>query len=91
MLSAKPNIPYVYGEFCDLIPVEALGEEDLQRGRGRQGLLPDFKLELPTPEGDHDVKLAELKVIGAVDSWYPRSGFSAQGGGEESKETSRRI
>jgi hypothetical protein len=68
----------VYGEFRDLIPVEALGEEDLQRGRGRQGLLPDFKLELPTPEGDHDVKLAELKVIGAVDSWYPRSGFSAR-------------
>jgi hypothetical protein len=68
----------VYGEFRDLIPVEALGEEELQRGRGRQGLLPDFKLELPTPEGDHDVKLAELKVIGAVDSWYPRSGFSAR-------------
>jgi hypothetical protein len=36
--------------------VEALGqEEQLQRGRGGQGLLPDFKLELPTPEGDHDV------------------------------------
>ena len=69
----------VYGEFRDLIPVEALGqEEQLQRGRGRQGLLPDFKLELPTPEGDHDVKLAELKVIGAVESWYPRSGFSAR-------------
>ena len=68
----------VYGEFRDLIPVEALGEEDLQRGRGRQGLLPDFKLELPTPEGDHEIKLAELKVIGAVDSWYPRSGFSAR-------------
>ena len=54
--------------------MEALGEEDLQRGRGRQGLLPDFKLELPTPEGDHETKLAELKVIGAVESWYPRSG-----------------
>ena len=68
----------VYGEFRDLIPVEAMGEDMLQRGRGRQGLLPDFKLELPTPEGGHDVKLAELKVIGAVDSWYPRSGFSAR-------------
>ena len=49
-----------------------------QQGRGRQGLLPDFKLELPTPEGDHEIKLEELKVIGAVDSWYPRSGFSAR-------------
>ena len=68
----------VYGLFRDLIPIEALGEEELQRGRVRQGLLPDFKLELPTTEGDHEVKLAELKVIGAVESWYPRSGPSAR-------------
>ena len=43
----------VYGLFRDLIPVEALGEEeDLQRGRGRQGLLPDFRLEIPSPAGE---------------------------------------
>ena len=39
----------VFGMFRDIIPVEALGEEEgLQRGRGRQGLLPDFRLELPS-------------------------------------------
>ena len=68
----------VYGEFRDLIPVEAMGEEELQRGRGRQGLLPDFKMDLPSPDGEHETKLAELKVISAVDSWYPRDGFSAR-------------
>ena len=82
----------MYGEFLDLIPVEALGEEQLQQGRGRQGLLPDFKLELPTPGGDHELKLAELKVIGAVESWYPRSGFSARRTrGVESSQVTRRV
>ena len=40
----------VFGMFKDLIPVEALAEEEnLQRGRGRQGLLPDFRLDVPGP------------------------------------------
>ena len=57
----------VYGLFRDLIPVEALeAEEDLQRGRGRQGLLPDFRIEIPTPEGEPEYRLAELKIKGAV-------------------------
>ena len=45
--------------------------ESLEWGRARQGLVPDFRLRLPTPEGltDH---LAELKFIGAGVSWYPR-------------------
>jgi hypothetical protein len=65
----------VYGLFRDLIPVEALGEEEeLQRGRGRQGLLPDFRLEIPSPAGEPEYRLAELKMIGAVPKWYPRSG-----------------
>ena len=39
----------VFGLFRDIIPVEALGEEEgLERGRGRQVLLPDFRLELPS-------------------------------------------
>ena len=43
----------VYGLFRDLIPVEALGqEENLQMGRGRHGLLPDFMLQLPSPAGE---------------------------------------
>ena len=69
----------VYGLFRDLIPVEALGqEEELQRGRGRQGLLPDFRLELPSPAGEPEYRLAELKMIGAVEKWYPRSGVLAR-------------
>ena len=58
----------VYGLFRDLIPVVALGEEEgLQRGRGRQGLLPDFRLEIPSPAGEPEYQLAELKIIGAVE------------------------
>ena len=69
----------VYGLFKDLIPVQALEqEEDLQRGRGRQGLLPDFKVELPTIAGEPTERLAELKIIGAVRKWYPRSGGLAR-------------
>ena len=69
----------VYGLFRDLIPVEALGEEEqLQRGRGRQGLLPDFRLEIPSPAGEPEYRLAELKMIGAVPKWYPRSGNLAR-------------
>ena len=77
----------VFGAFRDLIPVQALQEEeDLQTGRSRAGLLPDFSLDLPEPGGDADhgplggvVKtLAELKVIGAVPSYYPRNGPEAR-------------
>ena len=51
----------VFGAFRDLIPVHALEEQDdLQRGRGRQGLLPDFSIELPTPLGQSASQLAEL-------------------------------
>ena len=69
----------VYGLFRDLIPVEALrDEEGLQRGRGRQGLLPDFQMEMPSSTGEPDLRLAELKMIGAVKTWYPRSGALAR-------------
>lgn len=69
----------VVGAFRHLIPVQALEEqEDLQRGRGRQGLLPDFRMELPTPLGQSASQLAELKVIGAAGSCYPRSGPCAR-------------
>ena len=41
----------VFGAFRDLIPLEQLqqGEGELQRGRGRQGLPPDFSIEMPSP------------------------------------------
>ena len=69
----------VYGLFRDLIPVEALeNEEELERGRGRQGLLPDFRMEIPSPTGEPTQRLAELKIIGAVPTWYPRSGGLAR-------------
>ena len=75
----------VFGMFRDLIPVEALAEEEnLQRGRGRQGLLPDFRLDIPGPGagpgalGNVESKLAELKVIGAVETYYPRGGARAR-------------
>ena len=68
----------VFGVFRDLIPVQALGEGGLERGRGRQGLLPDFQMELPTSQGQATNQLAELKVIGAAGSCYPRSGPSAR-------------
>ena len=63
----------VFGLFADLIPAQAVNSrgESLEWGRARQGLVPDFKIRLPTPEGltDH---LAELKFIGAGVSWFPR-------------------
>ena len=77
----------VFGVFRDLIPEDALGvEENLHRGRGRQGLLPDFRIDLPGPGaeagpgalGNVVSTLAEVKVIGAVETYYPRSGVLAR-------------
>ena len=62
----------VFGLFSDLLPaalVEPGGE--LQYGRQRQGKVPDFKFLLSTPEGPVP-RLAELKVISAGRTWYPR-------------------
>ena len=68
-----------YGIFRDLIPVQALDqEEELESGRGRQRLLPDFRLELPSSTGEPQYRLAELKMIGAVPTWYPRNGALAR-------------
>ena len=79
MISAIRAECEVYGLFRDLIPVQALDQEkELERGRGRQGLLPDFRLELPSPAGEPIERLAELKMIGAVSTWYPRSGGLAR-------------
>ena len=72
--SACPQASGQIVRFRDLTPVQALGEEGLQRGRGRQGLLPDFEMELPTPKGQSTNWLAELKVIGEAGSCYHRSG-----------------
>ena len=50
---------------------------ELQWARSRQGLVPDFRLRLPTPQGPTDC-LAELKVIGAGVTWHPR-GWKGKG------------
>jgi hypothetical protein len=67
------NARLVYGLFADLIPAHAVTQrgDSLDWGRARQGLVPDFKIRLPTPEGLTD-DLAELKFIGAGVSWFPR-------------------
>ena len=62
----------MYGLFADLIPAQAVGAgQGLEWGRARQGLVPDFRLRLPNPEGYSD-HLAELKFIGAGVTWFPR-------------------
>jgi hypothetical protein len=69
------------GAFRDLIPAHSLDKQQdgLQRGRGHQCLLPDFRLELPNALGQPLYQLAELKVIGAAgQDWYPRSGQCAR-------------
>merc|ERR1712082_341330 len=62
----------VYGVFADQIPAAAQeAGGGLECGRARQGLVPDYRLRLPTEEGPID-SLAELKIIGAGVTWYPR-------------------
>ena len=73
----------VYGLFSDLIPAgEQAPGGDLEWGRARQGLIPDFRLRLPTKEGISDC-LAELKVTSAGVTWFPR--------GVEGRGTDRRA
>ena len=73
----------VFGLFSDLLPAVLVREGgELQHARARQGLVPDFKLLLNTPEGPYNC-LAELKMIGAGKTWYPR--------GRAGKGTERRA
>ena len=79
----------VYGLFSDLLPAAAEANGGgLEWGRSRQGLIPDFRLRLPTPEGTSDC-LAELKFIGAGVTWYPRGvqgrGTDRRAGGLQSE------
>ena len=71
-LSKVPADCEVYGLFGDLLPAALLEEGgELQWGRARQGKVPDFKFLLSTPEGPKPC-LAELKVISAGKTWFPR-------------------
>ena len=72
LASKLPHDVEVYGLFAHLLPAIVTQQgEDLEWARARQGLVPDFRLRLPTPQGPTD-SLAELKVIGAGVSYHPR-------------------
>jgi hypothetical protein len=73
-LSKVPVDCEVYGLFGDLLPA-ALTEVggELQWGRARQGKVPDFRFLFPSPEGPVS-RLAELKVISAGPTLFPRGG-----------------
>ena len=72
LASKLPHDVEVYGLFAHLLPAVVTHQGgDLEWARARQGLVPDYRLRLPTPQGPTDV-LAELKVIGAGITWHPR-------------------
>ena len=61
----------MYGLFADLVPAAAVGGGgDLEMVRQRQGLVPDFRIRLPNPDGQPVDLLAELKVISAGPTRY---------------------
>ena len=62
----------VWGLFSHLIPADALTR--MERGRKRQAIVPDFRIEMPTPAGGTSPQLAELKIISCCESWYPAGG-----------------
>ena len=58
----------VFNMFAHLIPQNGLNR--MERGRKRQGLVPDFLLELEGERGQKKDELAELKVICSCPSTY---------------------
>ena len=73
-----PSTVEVWGLFSHLIPAEALPR--ISSGRARQGLVPDFRLQLHTETGNSQLSLAELKVISCCDTWYkPSAGARVRG------------
>ena len=62
----------VWSLFAHLIPQEALSR--MERGRRRQAIVPDFRLEMPSftgvTQGETMPKLAELKMISCCKTWY---------------------
>ena len=78
-----PHDVEVYGLFAHLLPAVATEQGgELQWARARQGLVPDFRFRLPTPQGPTDT-LAELKVISAGSTWHPPSGSGGDRSGQE--------
>ena len=72
LASKLPHDVEVYGLFAHLLPAVVTERGgDLEWARARQGLVPDFRLRIPTPQGPTDV-LAEVKTISAGTTWHPR-------------------
>lgn len=69
-----PTTCEVWGLFSHLIPNEAMSR--IEGGRKRQGLVPDFRLEMPSITGGTEYRLAELKIISCCDTWYKPSASS---------------
>ena len=83
-----PHDVEVYGLFAHLLPAVATEQGgELQFARARQGLVPDFRLRLPTPQGPTDT-LAELKIISAGSTWHPAG---AKGTGVERRAATLAI
>ena len=66
--AAIPVVCEVFNLFADCIPQAGLAR--IERGRRRQGLVPDFKLRGEGGTGDI---LCELKIMSASKSRYPRN------------------
>ena len=68
----------VFGLFQHLIPAELIAEGgELEYGRQRIGLCPDFKFRLQSADGPRDL-LGELKFISAGATRYPVGGREKQ-------------
>ena len=63
-----PSTCEVFGLFAHLISQEGLNR--LDKGRARQGMVPDYLLQLPSPTGGRTSRLAELKAINCCPTRY---------------------
>ena len=63
-----PVVCEVFNLFASSIPQAGLSR--IERGRKRQGLVPDFKLQ---GERGPEETLCELKCVNACVTWYPRN------------------
>ena len=61
----------VWGLFSHLIVIPAQALTRMEKGRKRQAIVPDFRVEMPNPTGGTSHQLAELKIISCCETWYP--------------------
>ena len=66
----------------------------MERGRKRQAIVPDFRIEMPTPTGGTCPQLAELKIISCCETWYPAGRIARgtkRGVQEEGQEVDQEV